>query len=75
MPLNNDTPEVRNQPATRPEVAAEKETVIEAHNQAEKDIEDDGELTISTTPADDLDEGELARFEAGDTGKTGDAEE
>jgi hypothetical protein len=74
MPLDNDTPNVRNKPATRPEVAAEKEIVIAAHDQAEKDIEADAELTIDPRPEDDLDEGEIARFEAGDTGKTGDEE-
>jgi hypothetical protein len=55
-------------------VAAEKEIVIAAHDQAEKDIEADAELTIDPRPEDDLDEGEIARFEAGDTGKTGDEE-
>lgn len=70
MPLDNRTPEVRNTPHTRPEVAAEKENVAAAHEQAEKDIDDDGELTINPRPEDDLDEGELARFEAGDNTKS-----
>jgi len=69
MPLHNETPEVRNTPQTRPEVAAEKETVTAAHDQAEKDIEQDDELTIDPRPEDDLDEGEIARFEDHDTRK------
>jgi hypothetical protein len=73
MPLDNDTPNVRIT-GNPPEVAAEKEAVIAAHDQAEKDIEADAELTIDPRPEDDLDEGEIARFEAGDTGKTGDEE-
>lgn len=40
------------------------EAVIAAHDEAEKDIEDDGELSLKPEPTDDLDEGELARFEA-----------
>lgn len=67
MPLDNNTPNVRNTPQARPEVAAEKENVIAAHDQAEKDMEQDDDL--NTTPAaleNDLDEGEMARFESGD---------
>jgi hypothetical protein len=66
MPLNNDTPKVRNNPQ---ENQPKDESVIAAHDQAEKDIEDDAELTINPRPEDDLDEGELARFEDGDDGK------
>ncbi|MDB5246348.1 MAG: hypothetical protein JWQ40_742 [Segetibacter sp.] len=65
MPLNNDTPKVRNNPnENRPK----DEAVIAAHDQAEKDIEDDAELTIHPRPEDDLDEGEIARFEDGNDG-------
>lgn len=63
MPLDNDTPKVRNNPN---EHKPKDESVIAAHDQAEKDIEDDAELTIHARPEDDLDEGELARFEDGD---------
>ncbi len=66
MPLDNNTPNVRNNPQPRPEVAAEKETVAAAHNQAEKDMEEDDDLNAKPSPADDLDEGELARFEDND---------
>ncbi len=67
MPLDDKTPEIRQQPQTRPEVAANKDVNEQAHKQAEQDIEDDAELTIHPTPENDLDEGELARFEANDT--------
>lgn len=66
MPLDNDTPNVRNQPHSRPEVAAEKENVIAAHDQAEKDMEEDPDLNTAPDPAADLDEGEIARFENND---------
>jgi hypothetical protein len=60
MPLDNETPNVRNNPMPTPK----DESVIAAHNEAEKDIEEDGELTLKAEPIDDLDEGESARFEA-----------
>ena len=63
MPLDNNTPNVRNNPQPRPEVAAEKETVIAAHDQAVKDMEDDPDLNTKPNPKADLDEGEIARFE------------
>lgn len=63
MPLDNNTPNVRNNPQTRPEVAAEKEKVIAAHDQAEKDMEGDEDLNTQPDPSADLDEGEMARFE------------
>jgi hypothetical protein len=63
MPIDNNTPNVRNTPETRPEVAAEKETVIAAHDQALKDMEEDADLNSKPNPAKDLDEGEMARFE------------
>jgi len=40
---------------------AEKEKAIEAHDQAEKDMDEDAELTAQS-PNDDLDEGETARL-------------
>ncbi|MCW3115832.1 MAG: hypothetical protein JWR18_4228 [Segetibacter sp.] len=61
MPLDNDTPKVRNNPMPTPK----DEAVIAAHNEAEKDIEEDGELSLKPEPIDDLDEGESARFEDG----------
>lgn len=64
MPLDNRTPEVRNQPQTRPEVAEEKDRAIAAHEAADKDILADQEMDMTPDPAKDLDEGELARYEA-----------
>lgn len=58
MPLDNETPKVRN----NPQVTPDKETVQRAHEEAEKDIELDGELNITPSPIDDLDEGEFARL-------------
>lgn len=66
MPLNNKTPEVRNNPQPRPEIIAEKKTVIAAHDQAEKDMENDDDLNTQPDPSADLDEGEMARFEDND---------
>ncbi|HKG68317.1 MAG TPA: hypothetical protein VKA92_05580 [Segetibacter sp.] len=66
MPLDNNTPNVRNNPQPRPEVAAEKETVMAAHTQAEKDMEEDADLNSKPNPKADLDEGEMARFEDND---------
>jgi len=59
MPLDNDTPKVRNNPMPTPK----DDSVIAAHTEAEKDIEEDGELSLKPEPIDDLDEGERARFE------------
>ena len=39
---------------------------IEAHNQADKDIEQDPDLSPQTNPEDEMDEGELARLEGED---------
>jgi hypothetical protein len=66
MPLDNNTPHVRNNPMPTPK----DDAVIAAHNEAEKDIEEDGELSLKPEPIDDLDEGESARFE--DEGNAGD---
>lgn len=63
MPLDNNTPKVRNTPEPRPEVAKEKETMISAHDEAEKDMEKDDDLNTKPSPEKDLDEGEIARFE------------
>jgi len=46
--------------------AKEKEKAIEAHEQADKDIERDPDLATKPKPEDDLDEGELARLEGED---------
>jgi hypothetical protein len=45
----------------------DKEHVIAAHDQAEKDMNEDAELTASS-PNDDLDEGESARLGEDNTG-------
>lgn len=42
------------------------EHAAEAHEQAEKDIEMDPDLSAKPKPEDDLDEGELARLEGED---------
>lgn len=60
MPLNNNTPNVRNNPN---EDRPKDEKVIAAHEQAEKDMEEDTDLSPKPSPTDDLDEGEMARFE------------
>ena len=39
----------------------ENENIAQAHQQAEKDIEDDADLSVHS-PNDDLDEGETARL-------------
>ncbi len=44
----------------------DNEHVEEAHDQAEKDIEMDPDLSSEPKPGDDLDEGELARLEGED---------
>jgi hypothetical protein len=58
MPLDNNTPNVRNNPMPTPK----DDAVIAAHEQAEKDIEQDPELNMKPTPEHDLDEGEIARL-------------
>lgn len=60
MPLNDETPKVRNTPRENEE---KDKAVIAAHEQAEKDIELDVDLNAEPEPEDDLDEGEIARFE------------
>lgn len=42
------------------------QNVERAHEEAEKDIEADPDFHNGPEPGDDLDEGELARFEGGD---------
>ena len=44
----------------------EKEGATEAHDQADKDIARDPDLTSQTNPEDEMDEGELARLEGED---------
>jgi len=41
----------------------EKENILAAHTEADKDIEQDPDLSKKPGPADDLDEGELAKLE------------
>ncbi|MEO8413567.1 MAG: hypothetical protein ABI472_07895 [Ginsengibacter sp.] len=43
-----------------------KGAIEEAHEQAEKDIKKDPDLSMERRPGDDLDEGELARLEGED---------
>ena len=45
------------------ETKPEDEEIKEAHELAEKDIENDPDLSMKPKPGDDLDEGELARLE------------
>ena len=59
MPLDNNTPHVRNNPMPTPK----DDAVIAAHDEAEKDMEKDEDLGRVPEPIDDLDEGESARFE------------
>lgn len=65
MPLDNNTPNVRNNPMPTPK----DDAVIAAHNEAEKDMEKDDDLGTVPEPIDDLDEGESAAFESGDGAK------
>lgn len=41
----------------------ENESIIAAHKEADKDIEQDPDLSPTPGPGDDLDEGELARLD------------
>ncbi len=43
-----------------------EEQIKEAHEEAMKDIEKDPSVNMKPNPKEDLDEGELARSEAGD---------
>lgn len=49
-----------------PQPTAEKKRAIDAHREADKDIEKDPDLTSKPHRGDDLDEGELARLEGED---------
>jgi hypothetical protein len=77
MPLDNETPGVRNNPMPVENnldentklPGNEKETVQAAHEEALKDIEEDIDLTSKPTPEHDLDEGELARFDNNEDSK------
>ena len=44
----------------------EKKIISAAHEEAEKDMEQDPDLSLKPRPEDDLDEGELARLEGED---------
>lgn len=44
----------------------ENENISVAHKEADKDIEQDADLSEKPEPGDDLDEGELARLEGED---------
>ncbi|MEP6926906.1 MAG: hypothetical protein ABI834_04680 [Ginsengibacter sp.] len=41
----------------------ENENILAAHKEADRDIEQDPDLSAKPKPGDDLDEGELARLE------------
>lgn len=41
----------------------ENENILAAHKEADRDIEQDPDLSAKPKPSDDLDEGELARLE------------
>ncbi len=45
------------------DVLKDENNIAESLKQAEKDIQKDPDLALGTDPANDLDEGELARFE------------
>jgi len=70
MPLDNKTPEVRNNAMpvengldeNTKAPGNDKQTVMAAHEEALKDIEEDPDLTSKPTPEHDLDEGEIARM-------------
>ena len=64
----NNEDQNRNQDAGRAILPKDdKEHVSAAHDQAEKDMDEDAELTASS-PNDDLDEGETARLGEENTG-------
>ncbi len=46
-----------------PDEEKQKDIIKQAHEAADKDIEQDPDLSMEPKPGDDLDEGELARFE------------
>ena len=58
------TKDGNNHPKNEDENVNEK--AVAAHRQADKDIEQDPDLTTKPRPEDDLDEGELARMEGED---------
>lgn len=59
---NNNNQQGRHEHPLSHEISnKEKNKAIEAHDQAEKDMDEDAELT-SHSPNDDLDEGETARL-------------
>jgi len=60
-------PKKINQQHTDAEKRANNQHIAEAHDQAEKDIERDPDLSIHSAN-DDLDEGELARLGEDDNG-------
>lgn len=66
MPLNDNTPKVRNNPN---EHRKQDESVIAAHDQAEKDMSEDPDLNLQPSPEDDMDEGEAANYERKDEKK------
>lgn len=62
MEPRNHKPEGKHEHALPQEISkAQKKRAIQAHDEAEKDMEQDAELTAHN-PNDDLDEGETARL-------------
>lgn len=64
MPRKKKTAVQNNSPEKK--YAELKEKAVEAHYQADKDIEKDPDLATTPKPEDNLDEGELARLEGED---------
>ena len=53
-----------NQPKDKPKQDPDnKENIVKAHKEADKEMEKDPDLTTRPEKGDDLDEGELARLE------------
>lgn len=50
-------------PQNKTDQQKENDNISAAHKEAEKDIEQDPDLSLEPEPGDDLDEGELARLE------------
>jgi hypothetical protein len=64
MPRNQKV--VPDEKQAQKQYVKEKDKAIEAHQQADKDIEQDPDLATKPNPEDNLDEGELARLEGED---------
>jgi len=56
---------VKNKPKEKP--LSDDEANIKAHHDADEDILHDPDMNMEEEPGDDLDEGELARFDGDDS--------